>query len=76
MSMRSLQDVLQALVEKQTRLIAVQTQLLERIRRFGDDGASHLRHEVRDIFTAIEDLERERRALQPSRRRTCASLPR
>lgn len=74
--MRSLQEVLQALVEKQTRLIAVQTQLLDRIRRFGDDGASHLRHEARDINTEIEDLERERRALQPSLFRTCAALPR
>jgi hypothetical protein len=76
MIMRSLQEVLQALIEKQTRLITVQGQLLDRIRKFGDEGASCLRHEVREIGVEIELLERELRALQPARTRTWALLPR
>jgi hypothetical protein len=74
--MRSLQDVQKALIEKQARLITVQEQLLERLRKFGDEGASSLHREVGDIHLAVELLEREHRELQPSRPSTCAILTR
>ena len=66
--MRPRQEVLLALVEKQTKLIAIQGQLLDRIRKFGDDGASMLRQEARDICDQIQQLEHELHTGSPQRR--------